>query len=402
MRRLAFVGFSLVLSAGLGLVATGCGSSAASGPSTPNQFVQVGRADLCQLEEKCGIIAQSEVAACQKQANLAPRPYDLDAAVAAGRLSYSSAEAQICLNDISTLQCTDFRKIVDDCTRKPFTGKVAAGGSCQSDIECMNGYCNGSKQGGCMGTCAAYLATGATCTKDGECGGDPNVALCANGQCAATSAVGGNCKTSTDCQIGLICSGAGVCGMPLTVGQTCNVGMQSGNDPCAEGTYCAVTAVNPSSMAATGTCQTLVASGGSCQFVDGCQIGMTCKGWNVAINITTFSVTINPGVCANWSDQGQGCVNKSSTSQVIVWSGCPLDGKCAAANTCNVPGAAGATCGGAPTSDTPAGCQPGSYCNDSNVCATDAAWQATCTVPNNGNNPCEQGTCSGGMCGNAC
>lgn len=57
------------------------------------------------------------------------------------------------------------------CTRFPGVGGLC-GALSGEDVGCLDGWCNlGTGSGGTIGTCTAWLASGASCTSDAQCGG---------------------------------------------------------------------------------------------------------------------------------------------------------------------------------------------------------------------------------------
>lgn len=86
----------------------------------------------------------------------------LEAAITAGRITYSKAQLDACTAAIATADCAlDFPAACDQI----FTGTQPANAACFTSAECAGGhYCDGVSVGGC-GTCKPYAARDADCSE---------------------------------------------------------------------------------------------------------------------------------------------------------------------------------------------------------------------------------------------
>lgn len=123
-------------------------------------------------------------------------------------------------------------------------GRIAAGASCRSSLECADGLVCWGAGARADGVCAPPGATGATCgrTEDSlatylrangedrhpECAG-----FCSHGRCAARVATGAACVSGAQCAVGSRCL-AGRCttAPPAVLGEAC------GAAACADGLAC--------------------------------------------------------------------------------------------------------------------------------------------------------------------
>ena len=94
---------------------------------------------------------------------------DIQQSIAAGRAAYHGDKLAVCLDKLRLLGCPDARMngiektIVPECDGF-LEPKVAVGGACTDDGECINGYCDG--------TCIALKPNGQTCDDDIQCSSD--------------------------------------------------------------------------------------------------------------------------------------------------------------------------------------------------------------------------------------
>jgi hypothetical protein len=109
-------------------------------------------------------------------------------------VAYSACTAALypaasCSRDLNVLQ--------ELCLKTSFvTAATATSGPCQSDGECVNGWCNASGAGAC-GTCQPYLAPGAgACARDAQC--DPSSTYCSSsaGGCSPYLNDGASCSVT--------------------------------------------------------------------------------------------------------------------------------------------------------------------------------------------------------------
>ena len=128
-----------------------------------------------------------------------------------GRVAYDQPKGEACIAGIKAMSCEDWndtRKMPAECT-EAFVAKVAAGGACLSDFECIDGTCDGADSSATPpkdGTCKAKIAAGAACTFTDTCAdlnycgpADTCVAKKAGGEaCTATDECVNNCNTMTN------------------------------------------------------------------------------------------------------------------------------------------------------------------------------------------------------------
>ena len=140
-------------------------------------------------------------------------------------------------------------------------GTLAAGQSCHSSLECVDGlYCRGVTPGG-AGVCGAPAAVGAACENPADnlvsytrakddarhpvCNG-----ACVKGQCLARLDEGQSCPSTAACVAGLHCLSGKCSKAPLPkLGDTCSASAE-----CGDGTVCA-----------QGTCTKPKSAGESCK-----------------------------------------------------------------------------------------------------------------------------------------
>jgi hypothetical protein len=134
-------------------------------------------------------------------------------------------------------------RLPDSC-RRLVHGRVNAGSSCRSSLECVDGLVCWGATPAVAGICAPPGATGASCGRtddplatDLRAHGDerhPECAgFCRQGRCAARVATGSTCATSDQCAAGAHCA-AGHCldGPGPAVGDDCTA------SACADGLAC--------------------------------------------------------------------------------------------------------------------------------------------------------------------
>jgi len=120
-----------------------------------------------------------------------------------GRVAYDPAQAGTCLAALAHETCAEWTTGLahDVGCPEAFTPKVAAGGTCGNDAECIAGFCEGADATTTPptdGTCKTRVAHGAACAF-----GDTCVATdyCDNaaGMCVAKKAGGEACVSSDEC-----------------------------------------------------------------------------------------------------------------------------------------------------------------------------------------------------------
>ncbi len=386
-----------VAAAAVAALAAGCGSEApppgadmavadlaSAGPPTPQAFDLALAQTFCGYDVRCGSRGASEQAKCEQDAAplraTYPPGYSLADAVAAGRLAYDPAAAQACVDAWAKAGCTvDQQILANTACDGVFTPAVAPGGACRWDGECVGGWCDGSLEAGCAGTCKALLVEGAAC--------DPSDDRCAGADfchpdaktCTARAGLGAACSPSARCQHGLFClsdpapdggapdAGAppATCRAPGQVGDGCAV-FFFGNDTCTPELYCDDSVAAP-------VCRARVGAGASCPSFAACRDGLDCVGLSSQA----------PGRCSPNLDLGAAC------DPSLDESGCPLDTRCdAAAKKCLARGNPGDDC------SADFYCRPHAYCDDTDRCAATVPFGAACAPPPpNGAEPCDEGAC---------
>jgi hypothetical protein len=142
----------------------------------------------------------------------------LDVNGAAAHVTYDPAKAAACVAAInnpgaSKFSCpvitsTEYSGITDTCY-SAVTGTVGPDASCAVDIECQPG--NFCQTGDAGGACAALLATGTACSRDGQCSYRGKGAYCnADAGCQPPLALDTACITNVQCASGL-CDENGFC-----------------------------------------------------------------------------------------------------------------------------------------------------------------------------------------------
>ncbi len=191
------------------LVATvGCGggsSGSTGGPVALDQFPAAYTKVLCDQNFKCA--STDDIAGRTKQdcidMNSSTLTFilpQLRASQQKGRFSYDAAKMGTCIAGLGALSCTDWVSGLAEPVgcEGAFVPKVAVGGACQQDAECVDGACDGadtSKTPPIDGVCKAKIAHGATCAIEDTCAdGD----YC-DGVCKSQKAGGVDCTGSDEC-----------------------------------------------------------------------------------------------------------------------------------------------------------------------------------------------------------
>lgn len=213
----------------------------------------------------------------------------LQAAVSAGRFTYSQGRAADCIDAIERYGC---RGVFDAMAMTSFEwpqacqealrGRVEAGGACTyrewsgaarqaTDSwvldECVDGagcYPTPAGDGVCGETCAFPAALGESCYGDRPC--QPGL-LCAYnfGYVCQAGVTGDPCYSPSDCAGGYY-GGSYCTGSPGTCQPAASVG-----SPCSLGAFCSADA-----YCASGTCVARAGPGQSCAGSVQCQLGLTC------------------------------------------------------------------------------------------------------------------------------
>jgi hypothetical protein len=342
--------------------AVGCGSSsggAATGPVPLDLFASALVDAECARDVRCGVV--SDLALCHQLytagipgftpgvlVGLNPWVYAradfnsvpaIVAAVNAGKAHYDPVAARACLNAAAAVACNlirDWPASLGGVCRKAFTGTIAVGDHCISDLECLPGSFCAPGINACDGICTS---AGAYCNFDEQCPGaqacqamalGQNTGAPAGGSCVTAvppGAAGQSCGTSVLCQPDLYCAG-GACMPTSQEGQPCiaNVDPSGG---CAGGLICV-----SDDLGANATCLKPAASGASCQFKAQCggmfsslacdETQHRCAAWVAGgpCNLgfpncpaTAYCDTAAPGrsVCRSDPPLGSACVDDGST-----------------------------------------------------------------------------------------
>jgi hypothetical protein len=174
----------------LALLALGCGSSSGSnggGGGVPvEQFPQKYAEAICGQNFKCcdaSELAGKTMSGCvsSNQSGLTLFVSIINDSVAKGRSGYSAQQMGACIASLKALSCDDFKKQTGEnqaACMAAITPKVALGGACQGDFECIGGVCPDGDPGTLSGM-----------PMDGTCVTAPVEAAigqsCANGPCAS-------------------------------------------------------------------------------------------------------------------------------------------------------------------------------------------------------------------------
>jgi hypothetical protein len=149
--------------------------------------------------------------------------------VSKGRSTYDAEKAGACITALRNLSCDDWVKgTVEPPACEGVTApKVAIGGACGGDGDCVGGYCDGADTTTTPptdGTCKATVAIGAACTATDTCADD--------GVCDATTKT---CKAVVKKEGGQPCTSDTECS------NTCNMDTMK----CSGYAGCAVGGVTP-------------------------------------------------------------------------------------------------------------------------------------------------------------
>jgi hypothetical protein len=204
--------WAVLATASLGAVAIGCGgsSSAPGGPvalsALPARWAQV----ICDQNFKCASAADIMYQGATKSDCVMTNQQAWEFITSSvqdgqqkGRVAYDAALMGTCLSKLAAESCDEWVTGLahpDECT-SAFTGKVAAGGACQIDFECVGGTCEGVDDSGATpkdGACRTKVAAGAACVSGDKCAGD-NYCDDTAMMCVAKKPGGAACTTSDEC-----------------------------------------------------------------------------------------------------------------------------------------------------------------------------------------------------------
>ena len=193
----------------------------------------------CDYLVRCGLFSSTE--SCKNTfGELLIDDPSVKAAVDAGKLKYDGDAAADCFDALGSASCNRDSNNIAACD-KIFAGKVADGGACAFDEECVSTNCNvpDCTMACCTGTCVAedpLPGIGQPCTfecVDGAyCGSDST--------CQATLPKGAACDDAFACDDGLYCAGnagttAGTCTAYPKTGEACTTSCAAIGDRCNGG-----------------------------------------------------------------------------------------------------------------------------------------------------------------------
>jgi hypothetical protein len=242
-------------------------------------------------------------------------------AARAGKARFDAAAAKVCLDAVAAIACNDIANApatLNDACQPVFTGTLADGERCISDLECGAHSLCAQATSDCAGTCTPAVPA---CNFDRQC---LSGQLCdlemqltgGNGTCATAilpGAAGQPCGTGERCQPDLTCISSACTPLPKA-GEPCGTG-----NPffaCASGLVCA----HPDTGGPT--CMEPAARGASCQVRDQC-----------AAMFSSLVCDAGAGRCVDWATGGS-CTD-----------GCPYTAYCdPSAGTCKPDTPAGQIC----------------------------------------------------------
>jgi hypothetical protein len=314
------------------LVVAACGSSGGGGggaiPIDDLAPTEIG--ELCDLEVRCGVFADSQTCLDLFNADFSSTVPDLVAAVKGGKVIYDGNKARTCLDTLIGTSC-DRRDVFGnrdapiECD-ETFVGTAGDGAMCAINQECVSQQCvlptcaaNTCCVGACMGAtapvrghigqacttqakclegfcdtttmlCTAFVADGGACSSSASCDSD----VCMT-TCQALVPTGGACTTSQLCEnLGDNCLSATMkCGKGGDVGATCTT---SGD--CSTLLFC-----DPTSK----LCTALPKLGESCANIGSCADVSFC-------DTTTMICTARKADGAACTSQNECTSNKCDTS----------------------------------------------------------------------------------------
>jgi hypothetical protein len=223
-----------------------------------------------------------------------------------------------------------------DACDEVFTGKVARGGDCAVDADCV-GTALCKRRDKCPGTCSALLKAGASCEKDDEC--EAGLSCAADGTCTAPVQVDEVCggTVAGDCMAGLACIGedtskgtAGKCTSSSDIfterlGASCDI--QAGKF-CMEGLSCVASLANGM---VSFTCKEPVATDAACTF----GVPSPCTGDQYC----TADISKNQlnGSCMPLPAAGESCVSIPGSAACAPGLECDIDQLCHPVNRLGQP-----------------------------------------------------------------
>lgn len=260
-----------------------------------------------------------------------------------GTVFYDGSKAQACLDTLSALDCNGLLERDQPQCLAALDGRVALGGDCDLDEECLGSALCQSSTGTCPGKCVALLSKGQSCAVDGNC--DSGLQCSKETKlCVAPAASGENCENGAPpCGPGLLCLGKGDDVTPKTPG-VCRSATQALTadegavcDPtagtlCKTGNSCVADSLDATSLSIAWLCvkSGSYKAGESCKpgIPDACSSGNYCKtGTGLAALTGTCEAIPDPlqscgtgfgaqckpgavcvaGLCQTFAENGLGC-----------------------------------------------------------------------------------------------
>ncbi len=221
-----------------------------SGPDIET-YVKSYSTALCDYNFVCAADADYYLALCTSFS--APGYGDLPAAVDAGRIGYSAALGQMCLDSFTNATCYGTPPPNQTACMETLRGLVVPGQPCYSTADCSGGFCMSSN--GCAGTCTAYAETGDACSDALPC--NPSEYLgCLDNKCVAPRPPHGACGPGKPpCGLDLACIAGQCLAPPEELTEPCVFGQGQ----CDTGSYCF-----QKNGKSSGTCMAEVSLGDFC------------------------------------------------------------------------------------------------------------------------------------------
>lgn len=168
----------------------------------------------CARFVRCGLFASED--SCMAYFRLRDNR-SRDAAVAAGSVGFNGVAAEKCFRALAEASCdatTISARDADPSCAQIFTGKYAAGTSCELDVQCASGVCDQpacARDVCCEGVCSdarSPRGPGETCADDQDC---QHGTFCGRDfSCHVLGASGAACDADNECDYDLACIGPGV------------------------------------------------------------------------------------------------------------------------------------------------------------------------------------------------
>jgi len=353
MTRLSSLGILFLASA------AGCGSN--------GSYTEILHA-YCDYGAKCGGGDAAAVDRCRAKldALLHGSAFDVDKAIADGRVAIDGGRLGACTAAIRATDCSQFFG-KDPACDNVVVGKIAVGAACTDNAECVPGStcARAMNNSGCPGTCTALPTAGQPCLA-GRCALGFYCGSGANPVCAAQLGNGSPCANEAQCARGLTCrepsvGAAKICRAYGSAGQPC--GGFLGHD-CAAGLDC-------DGSKTPAVCVARVGAGQPCRSSGSCVDGLLCIG----------------GTCGQPLGVGASCSPQGGTT-------CAFGLVCdRTSSTCIVaPVREGTSCTSSSECENGADPKP-LYCDG--TCKPKPLLGESCTPPPQGaSDPCAAGDCS--------